>query len=326
MTTPQSMTAPQAQKDIEAMDMYSRECAYEAMRRGIDIDVIDAQESLFVLSHSGRSHKCIGSLSDRSSAIDVKRVRDKSLANKMLRAAGYPAPDQIVADEYEKNLAFLKKHGAVVVKPATGEKGYGVSVDIRTPEDLEMAIEHALLYDVKIVIEQYIPAVDLRIIVIDYKAMAAAVRTKPEVIGDGVSTVKQLVEQKNQKLIDEGKPQFQIPVDEEYNRVLEQEGHTEEEVLEKDVVLEVRKSANVHAGGVKHDVTDDIHPDLMRQAEKIARLTNLRVTGVDFLVEDIKGSDFYYLESGERPSLSNYDRQRVIPAYIDSLFPETAET
>ncbi len=121
---------------------YARIIVEEAHRRGIDVQVDDAQAGLFTLIHGGRRVRCRESLSDLTSAISMTLCQDKSLTHKVLKKnAGLKLPAQQLAGSADDNLAFLDEHERVVVKPLDGEQGQGVAVDLRTIEEVQQAIE-----------------------------------------------------------------------------------------------------------------------------------------------------------------------------------------
>jgi len=86
----------------------------------------------------------------------------------------------------------------------------------------------------------------------------------------------------------------------------------------------VRKTANLHTGGTIHDVTDQLHPELVRAAEAAARCLEIPVTGLDFMVPDVAGSDYVIIEANERPGLANHEPRPTAQRFVDLLFPETA--
>lgn len=108
----------------------------------------------------------------------------------MLKNAGLNLPAQQLAGNADDNLAFLDEHERVVVKPLDGEQGQGVAVDLRTIEDVQSAIEAARQFDSRVLLESFHEGLDLRILVINFEVVAAAIRRPAEVIGDGQHTIR----------------------------------------------------------------------------------------------------------------------------------------
>ena len=128
--------APQPE---DALNPYAGIIVKEARRRGISVDVEDADSGLFRLSLGGRSITCHESLTDLTSAVAMTRCDNKALTRRLLARRGLSVPDQRNAGSKMENRAFLQEHGRVVVKPARGEQGAGISVDIRSEDELEAA-------------------------------------------------------------------------------------------------------------------------------------------------------------------------------------------
>lgn len=295
----------------------------EAKRRGISVEVLDQETGHFALTFGGRTIVCWESLSELTNAIAMCRCDDKALTRRILRRAGLHTPEQIKAGKPEDNHQFLEKHGSVVVKPVRGEQGAGISVDIRDPDSLDRACKAAGRICNEVVIENYVQGQDLRIIVIDFKVVAAAVRKPAMVVGTGRHTVKQLIQKQSRRRASATGGESRIPLDAETKRCVKQKGHDLEDILAGGHELEVRKTANLHTGGTIHDVTADLHPELKKAAQDAARAINIPVVGLDFLVPHVSGPEYVIIEANERPGLANHEPQPTARRYVDLLFPQT---
>jgi GNAT-family acetyltransferase (TIGR03103 family) len=305
------------------LNPYASIITREARRRGISVEVLDWETGHFALTFGGRTIVCWESLSELTSAIALCRCDDKSLTRRILERAGLNTPEQIKAGEAEKNHEFLKKHGSVVVKPAKGEQGAGISVDVRTTEDLDKACKAASRVCQSVIIENYIQGEDLRIIVIDFKVVAAAVRRPARIVGTGRHTIKQLIQKQSRRRAAATGGESRIPLDSETRRCVAEQGYDLDDILAAEFRLEVRKTANLHTGGTIHDLTADLHPELARAAQEAARAINIPVVGLDFLVKDVKKPEYVIIEANERPGLANHEPQPTAQKYIDLLFPQT---
>lgn len=161
----------------------------EARRRGIGVEVVDAEGGYFTLSFGGRSVVCRESLSELTTAVAMSRCDDKAVTRRLMLKAGLKVPAQKVAGTAEENKDFLKEHGSIVVKPARGEQGKGITVDVTTEEEVAKAVAEARNHAETVLLEQFFQGDDLRIIVIDYRVVAAAIRRPAEVTGTGEHTV-----------------------------------------------------------------------------------------------------------------------------------------
>jgi GNAT-family acetyltransferase (TIGR03103 family) len=212
----------------------------------------------------------------------------------------------------------------VVVKPARGEQGNGVSVGIRDPRGLEQAVGRARALCGDVIVEEFVSGEDLRIIVIGYEVVAAAVRRPPAVVGTGRHTVKQLIEKYSRRRRAATGGESSIPVDDETVRCVREAGHSLDSVLDAGVEVVVRKTANLHTGGTIHDVTAELHPELGDVAETAARALEIPVVGLDFIVDAVGENRYVVIEANERPGLANHEPQPTAERFIDLLFPQTA--
>ena len=87
--------------------------------------------------------------------------------------------------------------------------------------------------------------------------------------------------------------------------------------------LVVRKAANVHTGGTIHDVTPALNPKLAEVACRAARALEMPVVGLDLMVPDVRGTEYWILEANERPGLANHEPQPTAARFVDFLFPAT---
>jgi GNAT-family acetyltransferase (TIGR03103 family) len=305
------------------LNIYARIIVDEARRRGIAVEVEDADAGLFRLSFGGRAISCRESLSDMTSAVAMSRCDDKALTRRLLAKAGLRVPEQLRVSRSHETSAFLERHGRVVVKPARGEQGRSVFVDLRTEDEVGRAIDHARQVCDEVLVEEFVTGQDLRIIVIDGAVVAAAVRNPATVLGDGEHTVRDLIETQSRRRAAATGGESRIPLDEETERAVRVAGHRLLDVLAKGKSLAVRKTANLHTGGTIHDVTADLHPDLAAAAVTGARTLDIPVVGFDFLVPDVAGRDYVIIEANERPGLANHEPQPTAERLIDFLFPHS---
>jgi GNAT-family acetyltransferase (TIGR03103 family) len=303
------------------MNPYARIIINEARRRNIGVDVIDGQGGLFQLSSGGRTVKCRESLSELTSAVALSICDDKAMTRRIVEAAGVAVPDEVEASDRGAVKAMLEKHGSLVVKPARGEQGRGVAVDLDTLDSIERAIEIAATQSAEVLVESYHKGEDLRLIVIGFKLVAAAVRRPAEVVGNGRDTVRQLIERRSRRRAAATGGESKIPLDAETERCVANAGYAMDDVPAEGVAFPVRKAANLHTGGTIHDVTDQVHPTLVAAAVRVARAIDIPVVGVDFIVKHPAEPDYVFIEANERPGLANHEPQPTAQRFIDLLFP-----
>src|SRR3989338_9153470 len=219
------------------------------------------------------------------------------------------------------NAAFLAEHGSLVVKPVDGEQGQGVAVDLRTPLDVQDAIERASTFDSRVLLESFHPGFDLRILVIGFAVVAAAIRRPAEVIGDGQHSIGELIDAQSRRRQAATEGESRIPKDAETLRTLHAAGVDYDSVLPAGQRLAVRKTANLHTGGSLEDVTDILHPVLADAAVKAARALDIPVVGLDLLVPAADQPEYVFIEANERAGLANHQPQPTAERFLDLLFP-----
>lgn len=303
------------------LNPYARIITREARRRGIDVTIHDAQAGIFALTQGARRIRCHESLSDLTSAVSMTYCLDKHLTHRTLHRNTLGTPAFQVAADAQSNTMFLREHGSLVVKPNNGEQGHGISVDIRDPHALEEAIEQARHFDSQVLLESFHRGDDLRILVINYEIVAAAIRRPAEICGDGHRTIRQLIEKQSRRRQAATSGESRIPLDTETERTVEAAGYRMDQVLPADVPLAVRRTANLHTGGVLLDVTDKLHPRLRQDAIRAARILEIPVVGLDFIVADVTRPEYVIIEANERPGLANHEPQPTAERFIDLLFP-----
>lgn len=308
----------------EELNPYARIIVDEARRRGIGVEVLDAEGGFFRLTHGGRSITCRESLSELTTAVAMSRCADKAVTHRLLKAEGLKVPAQRRAGSAKENADFLQRHKRLVVKPLRGEQGQGVAVDLRSKEEVEAAVAAASKDGDAVLLEEFVEGEDLRIIVIGFKVVAAAIRRPAEVVGTGHHTIEALIEKQSRRRQAATQGESRIPLDEETRRCVQAAGYELDSILPEGKALLVRKAANLHTGGTIHDVTDQLHPQLVEAAVGAARAIDIPVVGLDFLVPSPTAPDYVIIEANERPGLANHEPAPTAQRFIDLLFPHLA--
>jgi GNAT-family acetyltransferase (TIGR03103 family) len=305
------------------LNPYARLLTLEARRRGIAVEIVDEPSSMFRLSFGGRSFVCRESLTSMTSAAAMTICDDKALTRRILAGMGLRVPAQCAATDTTVAATFLAEHGAVVVKPARGEQGRGIAVNLTTIEEVTAAIDVARQHCDTVLLEEYVEGHDLRIVVIDFKVVAAAIRRPAQVVGTGRHTVRELIEKQSRRRAAATGGESKIPMDAETERCVRLGGYEMDSVPPAGTRLLVRRTANLHTGGTIHDVTDEVHHELVMAAVQAARAIDIPVVGLDLMVPDVTKPDYWFIEANERPGLANHEPQPTAERFIDMLFPQT---
>jgi GNAT-family acetyltransferase (TIGR03103 family) len=309
---------------IEDLNPYARIIADEALRRGIRVEVLDAETGEMRLTYGGRSVITRESLSEFTSAIAMCRCDDKRLTRRMVSEAGITVPPARLATFDDDDYAFLREVGEVVVKPTRGEQGKGITVGVTDEngrDELAVALARARQQYPEVLIEQRVQGDDLRLVVIDRRVVAAALRVPPEVIGTGEHSVRDLIAAESRRRSAATGGESRIPQDDLTESTVRDAGWMLDDVLPEGTRLRVRRTANLHQGATIHDVTAQVNQELCRVGVAAAEAIGIPVTGIDLLVPDVTGDDYAFIEANERPGLANHEPQPTAAAFLDYLFP-----
>ncbi|MDX1481862.1 MAG: cyanophycin synthetase, partial [Woeseiaceae bacterium] len=230
----------------------------------------------------------------KTSNIAVELAADKEETNRILRDLGLPVPAQRLVRRVEDAVRAANRIGyPVVVKPLAGNHGRGVSINLSSDEEVELAFEKAREHGRNVVVESYVDGFDHRLLVVNGKLIAAAKRMPGHVVGDGEHTVEELVDIVNQdprRGVGHEKVLTRLELDHQAERLLRKLGYDKDTVPDKGETVFLRSTANLSTGGTAIDVTDSIHPDNREMAERAILAIGLDIGGVDFLTNDITES------------------------------------
>jgi GNAT-family acetyltransferase (TIGR03103 family) len=310
---------------LEQLNPYARIIADEALRRGIRVEVTDPEFGEMRLSVGGRTVLTLESLSEFTTAVAMSRCDDKRVTRRIMERAGVRVARGAVATDGDLAAAavLMREVGEVVVKPARGEQGRGITVGVTDDPGLERAVAHALQFCPDVLVEELVEGDDLRVVVIDRQVVAAAVRRPAEVVGDGRNPVVELVRSTSRRRERATGGESRIPLDDTTAEVVAAAGWSMDDVPPNGERIRVRRTANLHTGGTIEDVTDRLHPEIAAASVRAAAELGIPVTGLDFLVPDVSGPDYVFIEANERPGLANHEPQPVVERFVDLLFPET---
>ncbi|MBD3389299.1 MAG: N-acetylglutaminylglutamine synthetase [Candidatus Altiarchaeales archaeon] len=308
--------------ELEAdLNIYAKIIVDEARKRGIDVNVLDAKNGYFEMVFGGKAIVCRESLSQLTDAVAMSRCDDKHVTSKLLGKNGVDVPAHVLGDSPELE-DFLRSHARFVVKPRRGEQGHKVMVDVPRRQ-VRKKIEQVSDNPGEVMVEEFISGTDLRIVVIDFKVVAAATRVPPKIRADGKHTVRELIDNLSRRRMSATSGESSIPVDGETRRCLKEQGYSLKDIPKSGVSIVLRKTANLHTGGTIKDVTDKVSPEVREAAVKAAKTLNIPVVGLDFIVPKVTSSRYAIIEANERVGLANHEPQPTAEKFIDLLFPQT---
>jgi cyanophycin synthetase len=267
----------------------------EAKRRGIPVMRLD-ERSLIQLGHGKFQQRIRASITGRTSFVATELASDKNMTKKLLDESGIPVPRGVVVRDAEDAVRAVRRLGfPLVTKPLDGNHGRGVTIGIMTEEQLRFGFAEAQRQAKgrDVIVERFFAGNDHRILVVDGRMIAVAERVPAQVVGDGVSTIRQLVAEVNQDpRRGEGHENVmtRIKIDRIVEEHLARSGLTPDSIPEAEQVVPLRATANLSTGGTAIDRTNEIHPDNAEIARRAAMIVGLDVAGVDFVCPDITRS------------------------------------
>ena len=263
---------------------------YAAMARNIPYRRL-TEGSMVQFGWGSKQRRIQAAETDQTSAVAEAIAQDKELTKTLLHAAGVPVPaGRPVLNAEDAWAAACEIGGAVVVKPQDGNQGKGVAVNLLTREQVEAAYAVAVEVSDEVLVERYIPGHDYRLLVIGNKLIAAARREPPTVVGDGVRSVRELVELVNsdpRRGTGHATSLTKIRFDDIALARLATEGLTADSVPARGARVVLRNNANLSTGGTATDVTDDVHPDFAARAVAAAQTIGLDIAGVDIVCDSV---------------------------------------
>ncbi len=262
----------------------------EAAARGIPWIRLN-RHSLVQLGYGVNQRRIQATVASTTSSIAVEIACDKEDTKNLLEAQSIPVPKgKIIRDEDDLKDAIDDLKYPLVIKPLNGNHGRGATINIINWEQATEALTIAKKISRSVIVEKYITGYDHRILVIDYKFICAAQRKPAAVVGDGKSTIQQLINKVNEdprRGYGHEKVLTAIKVDEMTENILEEKGITLATILPKGEELFLKRTANLSTGGTATDVTEVVHPYNVFMCERIARIVGLDICGIDIMTPDI---------------------------------------
>jgi cyanophycin synthetase len=251
-------------------------------------------QSLVQLGHGKYQQRIQATVTAHTSHIAVELASDKEETNKILAGLGLPVPRQeLVQSENGAVRAAHRLGYPVVTKPYNGNHGRGISIRLMSEDEVRLGFAAAQEHSNSVIVENFVEGDDHRLLVINGELIAATRRTPGHVVGDGTSTIAQLVEVVNQdprRGIGHEKVLTRLVLDAQAQMMMGRVGMTADSVPPAGEVVYLRSTANLSTGGTATDVTDIIHPDNREMAVRAIRAIGLDVGGVDFLSKNIAES------------------------------------
>lgn len=264
----------------------------EAASRDIPYIRLD-DRSLVQLGQGTYQRRFRATITSVTSALAVDISRNKKLTNQLLAAAGLPVPRSEIARTEEEAVTAARRIGyPVVTKPLDGNHGRGVTLELEDDDGVRAGFRRALEETRLgyVVVESFVAGNDYRVLVVGGKMVAVAQRLPAHVVGDGESTVRELIELTNadpRRGIGHEKTLTKITIDDPAEALVREQGLSLDDVPPKDQMVKLADTGNMSTGGTSIDRTWEAHEENIEIAEEAAQVIGLDVAGIDFLTPDI---------------------------------------
>jgi len=262
----------------------------EAISRGIPYIRLN-RHSLVQLGYGVNQKRIQATVASTTSNIAVEIACDKEETKNLLEQASIPTPKgRIIYDEEDLEAAIKSINYPIVLKPVNGNHGRGITTNVNSWEEAVEALALAKKVSRSVICERFITGFDFRLLVINYKLIAAAVRKPACIVGDGKSTIQQLVDEVNsdpRRGYGHEKVLTAIKIDDATLNLLKEKNLSLDSVVAKDETVFLKTTANLSTGGTATDVTDLVHPYNVFLAERIAKIIGLDICGIDIMAQDL---------------------------------------
>jgi cyanophycin synthetase len=331
-------------QDLFRRSVYGGPTVYALLRTACDKHIPAFylwEEGLMQYGYGRKQVRGVATTFDGDSHLDSDFTTRKDDCKAFLHTLGFPVPIGNVVVSRKEALMVAEKIGyPVAVKPVSGHKGIGVTADVQNAEELDFAFDRAVdaipeTQPIEIIVEKSVKGSDYRLLCVNGRFVAATERRPAAVVGDGYSTIAQLIERENQtpqRSDSPTSPLGKIQWDEAMERYLEEQGLSTQSVLEPGRTVYLRKVANLSSGGLSIDATRTVHPDNIILAQDIAQHFQLTCLGIDVVAQSLSRSwrfgDFGIIEINAAPGISMHLRPAVgdsvdVPSYILETFFES---
>ena len=339
-------TPEELQQDLEDLKEFNSQASLgpsteaivkEAEARGIPWTQLGAR-FMIQLGYGLNQKRIQATLSNHTGILGVELACDKEGTKRILKDAGIPVPRGTVIHYFDELQDAIEDVGGypIVIKPLDGNHGRGITIDVRKWEEAEEAYDVASTASKTktVIIERYYTGKDHRVLVVNGKVVAVAERVPAHVVGNGKSTVAELIEETNkdpQRGDGHDNVLTRITVDKAALAILERQGYSIDSIPRKGELCFLRATANLSTGGIAVDRTDEIHPENIWLLSRAAKIIGLDIAGIDVVTEDIsrplREVDGVIVEVNAAPGFRMHVApsrglpRNVAGAVIDMLFP-----
>lgn len=340
-----SLDRPYVLNGFEDMELSTQLLLFDALQLGVEVDIIDRADHFLKLSYEDHvEYVRNGNMTSKDTQISYFIMENKTVTKDILDKKGYQVPQGGEYHSVEEAVGNYEKYKdqGIVVKPKSTNYGIGISIfkESATRESFKEAVEIAFKEDDAILIEEFVAGTEYRFFVLDGEVGAVLLRVPANVVGDGESTISELIDEKNRDPLREPNhrgPMAIINKGSIEKLALKEQGYTFDSVLEEGKQVFLRENSNISTGGDSIDFTDEMHESYNAVAVGIAEALDVRVTGIDLIIPDYKTPStethpgYSCIEANFNPAMNMHayvtegEGRRLSEGVLGMLFPELAD-
>ncbi|RSU13121.1 bifunctional glutamate--cysteine ligase/glutathione synthetase [Vagococcus elongatus] len=325
------------------MELSTQILMFDALQRGIEVEVLDRHDQFLKLSYAGKiEYVKNGNMTSKDKYVVPLIMENKTVTKKILSQAGFRVPKGEEFSSLEEALASYSQFESqgIVIKPKSTNYGIGISIfkDGASFEAYQEALRIAFKEDSEVLVEEFISGTEYRFFVIDGQTEAIMLRVPANVKGDGVSTIQELVTEKNKDPLrgtHHRSPLEIIQLGEIERLMLKEQGYKVDDVLPKDAIVYLRENSNVSTGGDSLDVTNDFRNEYKEIAVAAVEALGAKISGIDLIIPDKEvnpyetKNSYGIIEANFNPAMHMHvfpyqgEGVRLTQNVLDLLFPES---
>lgn len=328
---------------FDDMELSTQALMFDAIQKGLKVEILDERDQFLSLQYGDHlEYVKNGNMTSHDSYISPLIMENKVVTKKVLAKAGFNVPKSVEFTDAKSAVENypLFENRAVVIKPKSTNFGLGITIfqqGVQNRGDFAKAVEIAFREDKEIMVEDYLVGTEYRFFVLGDKTLAVLLRVPANVIGDGIHTVKQLVEMKNNHpLRGDGSrtPLKKIALGDIEQLQLKEQGLTIDSIPPRDLIVQLRANSNISTGGDSIDMTEQMHESYKELAVGITKAMGAAVCGVDLIIPDLTQpaeaslKSWGVIEANFNPMMMMHifpyagESRRVTMDVIGMLFPE----
>ncbi|MCI6988656.1 MAG: bifunctional glutamate--cysteine ligase GshA/glutathione synthetase GshB [Campylobacter sp.] len=295
---------------FEGLEISTQDLLKNAISYGVSVEIIDKKDNLLKLSYGGKSEFVKNAnMSSKDSLISYFLMENKVATKAILNKAGIKIPDGKSFESLEDALEYYEMFESFVIKPKSTNYGLGITIFEKRPSfgEFENALNLAFKEDSSVIIEEFVSGDELRFYVQDGVVLAVCKREPANVIGDGKSTISQLIDKENLNPLrgeNHKTPLIKIKKGELERLELALQNLSFDSILAKDQKARLRRNSNISTGGIAYDLTDEVDEFYKSVATKVAHSLGAKVCGVDIIIKDYKKhGDYAVIEANFNPAM-----------------------